>query len=54
MKGMMAEEIIYAKSYFWVFIEYMYNCHESGELKRCNYSIKGIEFIIELKLHFNK
>jgi hypothetical protein len=30
----MAEGINYAKICFWVYIEYMYNCHESGELQR--------------------
>ena len=30
----MAEGRNYAKICFWGCIEYMYNCHESGELQR--------------------
>ena len=29
----MAEDLNYAKIYFWVCIEYVHNCHESGELQ---------------------
>jgi len=29
----MAEDLNYAKIYFWVCIKYMHNCHESGELQ---------------------
>ncbi len=29
----MAEEINQAKIYFWVCVEHMHNCHESGELQ---------------------
>jgi hypothetical protein len=29
----MAEDLNYAKIYFWVCIQYMHNCHESGELQ---------------------
>ena len=29
----MAEDLNCAKIYFWVCIEYMHNCHESGELQ---------------------
>jgi len=32
-KGIMAEDLNYAKIYFWLCIEYMHNCHESGELQ---------------------
>lgn len=35
----MAEGMNYAKIYFWVCIEYMYNCHESGELQRLDETI---------------
>ena len=29
----MAEDLNNAKIYFWVCIEYVHNCHESGELQ---------------------
>lgn len=29
----MAEDLNYAKIYFWVCAEYVYNCHGSGELQ---------------------
>ena len=29
----MAEDLNHAKIYFWVCIEYVHNCHESGELQ---------------------
>ena len=32
----MAEDLNYAKIYFWVCIEYVRNCHESGELQGFN------------------
>lgn len=32
-KGIIAEDLDYAKIYFWVCIKYMHNCHESGELQ---------------------
>lgn len=40
----MAEDLNYAKIYFWVCIEYMYNCHESGELQGID-KIKNISII---------
>jgi len=29
----MAEDLNHARIYFWVCIEYVHNCHESGELQ---------------------
>ncbi len=43
---MMAEEINQAKIYFWVCIEHMHNCHESGELQ-------GFTKMLFLLLNFN-
>ena len=33
LKGVMAEESVKANICFWVFIEYVDNCHESVELQ---------------------
>lgn len=51
----MAEDLNYARIYFWLYIKYMYNCHESGELQRfdeTNYIINNIEFIYMLEKYF--
>ena len=42
----MAEDLNYAKIYVWGCIEYMHNCHESGELQ----GFDEIEMIIILML----
>ena len=42
----MAEDLIYAKIYFWVCIEYVHNCHESGELQGFNEIEKIIMTIV--------
>lgn len=41
----MAEDLNHAKIYFWLYAEYVYNCHESGELQGYN-QIKNIKSII--------
>ena len=50
----MAEDLNYVKIYFWVCIEYVHNCHESGELQGCdeienNSSINIIIFLVSDK-----
>lgn len=49
----MAEDLNYAEIHFWLCIEYMHGCHESGELQG-SYRFKNSEMIIViLLLSFN-
>jgi hypothetical protein len=49
----MAEDLNYAKIYFWGCIEYVHNCHESGELQGFDEIIIIVMLLLILLLYFN-